>query len=43
MAAKAAGCYLIGLNDGVDMADEIVYDNAAALARAREILATIYV
>lgn len=43
MAAKAAGCYLIGLNDGVDMADEIVYNSAAALARAREILGTIYV
>jgi beta-phosphoglucomutase-like phosphatase (HAD superfamily) len=42
-AAKAAGCYLIGLNDGVNMADEIVYDNAAALARAREIMGTIYV
>ncbi|WP_187271162.1 HAD family hydrolase [Neolewinella aurantiaca] len=42
-AAKAAGCYLIGLNDGVDMADEIVHDNAGALARAREILSTVYV
>jgi len=42
-AAKAAGCYLIGLNDGVSMADEIVRDNAKALARAREILGTIYV
>ncbi len=41
-AAKAAGCYLIGLNDGVAMADEIIYDNARALARAREILGTVY-
>lgn len=43
LAAKAAGCYLIGLNDRVDMADEIIPDNAAALARAREILSTVYV
>lgn len=42
-AAKAAGCYLIGLNDGVDMADETIYGNAKALARAREILGTVYV
>lgn len=38
-AAKAAGCYLIGLNDGVDMADEFIEDNAGALARALEMLA----
>lgn len=37
-AAKAAGCYLIGLNDAVDMADETVTNNAAALARARRLL-----
>ncbi len=42
-AAKAAGCYLIGLNDGVNMADEIIHNNAKALARAREILGTVYV
>jgi len=42
-AAKAAGCYLIGLNDGVSMADEIIYDNAKALARARQILGIVYV
>lgn len=42
-AAKAAGCYLIGLNDGVTMADETIYDNARALARAREILGTVYI
>lgn len=41
-AAKAAGCYLIGLNDGVMMADEIVKNNAAALARANVILGTVY-
>ncbi len=41
-AAKAAGCYLIGLNDGVTMADEVVKDNAAALARANVILGTVY-
>ncbi len=41
-AAKAAGCYLIGLNDGVTMADEIIYENAKALARARQILGTVY-
>lgn len=43
LAAKAAGCYLIGLNDTVDMADEIIRGNAAALARARVILGTVYV
>lgn len=43
IAAKAAGCYLIGLNEKVTMADETVRDNAAALARAREILGTVYV
>lgn len=37
-AAKAAGCYLIGLNDGVDMADELIKDNALALRRARILL-----
>lgn len=39
LAAKAAGCYLIGLNDRVVGADEIVVDNAAALRRAGELLA----
>ncbi|MEM9529142.1 MAG: HAD family phosphatase, partial [Bacteroidota bacterium] len=38
-AAKAAGCYLIGLNDGVDMADEWVTNNAEALQRALALLA----
>lgn len=38
LAAKAAGCYLIGLNDHVDMADERITDNAAALRRAGELL-----
>lgn len=38
VAAKAAGCYLIGLNDRVAMADEIVNDNAAALLRALALL-----
>ncbi|WP_273444914.1 HAD family hydrolase [Neolewinella agarilytica] len=42
LSAKAAGCYLIGLNDKVEMADEIIRDNAAALARARQILGTVY-
>ena len=42
ISAKAAGCYLIGLNDKVDMADETIRDNAAALARARQILGTVY-
>lgn len=37
-SAKAAGCYLIGLNDGVSMADETVTDNAEALARAYALL-----
>jgi len=41
-AAKAAGCYLIGLNEGVTMADEIVKNNAAALERANVILGTVY-
>jgi len=41
-AAKAAGCYLIGLNEGVTMADEIIKDNARALARANVILGTVY-
>lgn len=39
IAAKRAGCYLIGLNDGVEGADEVIRDNAAALARAHELLA----
>ena len=38
-AAKAAGCYLIGLNENVSMADERIDDNAAALARAHQLLA----
>jgi beta-phosphoglucomutase-like phosphatase (HAD superfamily) len=38
IAAKAAGCYLIGLNDGVTGADEVVADNAEALGRALELL-----
>lgn len=38
LAAKAAGCYLIGLNDKVDMADERIMDNAAALRRAGGLL-----
>ena len=38
VAAKAAGCYLIGLNDKVTTADERVDDNAAALMRAYELL-----
>lgn len=37
-AAKKAGCYLIGLNEGVTGADEVIPDNAAALARAFELL-----
>ena len=37
-AAKAAGCYLIGLNEKVTGADEVVTDNAAALQRAYELL-----
>ena len=38
LAAKAAGCYLIGLNDGVTGADEVVTDNGAALLRAMTLL-----
>lgn len=38
VAAKAAGCYLIGLNDNVTVADEWVDSNAAALERAYELL-----
>ena len=34
IAAKAAGCYLIGLNDRVAMADEMITDNSEALLRA---------
>jgi len=41
-AAKAAGCYLIGLNPGVTMADEVIGDNARAVARALRILGTVY-
>lgn len=37
-AAKAAGCYLIGLNEGVTMADEMIPDNAAAILRALALL-----
>lgn len=37
-AAKAAGCYLIGLNAQVAMADVVVEDNAAALALAYSML-----
>jgi HAD superfamily hydrolase (TIGR01509 family) len=37
-AAKQAGCYLIGLNDGVRGADEIIPDHATALSRALELL-----
>ena len=37
-AAKAAGCYLIGLNARVAMADVVVEDNAAALALACSML-----
>ena len=33
-AAKAAGCYLIGLNGSVDMADIVIEDNAEAIAHA---------
>ena len=39
-AAKAAGCYLIGLNENVTGADEVITDNAAALQRAYELLST---
>jgi beta-phosphoglucomutase-like phosphatase (HAD superfamily) len=38
IAAKAAGCYLIGLNDGVTGADEVVVNNAEALGRALGLL-----
>ena len=38
VAAKAAGCYLIGLNDKVETADETVENNANALRRAYELL-----
>lgn len=38
VAAKAAGCYLIGLNDGVTGADEVIANNAEALGRALELL-----
>ena len=38
LAAKAAGCYLIGLNEGVSGADEVISDNAAALDRAAVLL-----
>ncbi len=38
-AAKAAGCYLIGLNDRVTGADEVITDNAAAIDRARALMA----
>lgn len=37
-AAKAAGCYLIGLNDRVAQADEHIADNAEALLRALQLL-----
>lgn len=37
-AAKAAGCYLIGLNDRVTGADEVVPDNATAILRARSLM-----
>lgn len=37
-SAKAAGCYLIGLNEHVAMADETITDNAAALRRAFDLL-----
>jgi beta-phosphoglucomutase-like phosphatase (HAD superfamily) len=39
-AAKAAGCYLIGLNDKVSMADELIRDNAAAILRAGNLLSS---
>ena len=38
-AAKAAGCYLIGLNDRVSMADEMVPNNEEALLRAFALMA----
>ena len=37
-AAKEAGCYLIGLNPSVDVADETITENATALQRAYAIL-----
>lgn len=37
-AAKAAGCYLIGLNENVSMADERIDDNREAIMRALELL-----
>ncbi|MEM6769538.1 MAG: HAD family phosphatase [Bacteroidota bacterium] len=37
-AAKAAGCYIIGLNDRVTMADELAGDNKTALLRALALL-----
>lgn len=37
-AAKAAGCYLIGLNDKVNMADERISDNRLAVLRALELM-----
>ncbi|MGB3799553.1 MAG: HAD family phosphatase [Lewinella sp.] len=37
-AAKAAGCYLIGLTEKVMQADEMADTNAAALERALELL-----
>ncbi|WP_116127495.1 HAD family hydrolase [Lewinella sp. IMCC34183] len=39
VAAKAAGCYLIGLTDKVTEADELAPSNAAALERAYALLA----
>ena len=38
-AAKAAGCYLIGLNDKVTGADEVITENRAAIQRALSMLA----
>ncbi|OAV45720.1 HAD family phosphatase [Lewinella sp. 4G2] len=37
-AAKAAGCYLIGLNDGVNAADVVIHDNAAAIRHALSLI-----
>lgn len=37
-AAKAAGCYLIGVEEKVTMADEYFPENAAALERAYQLL-----
>ena len=37
-AARAAGCYLIGLTDKVEGADEWMDDNAGAILRALELL-----